>query len=161
MALVDRTRAKYESYQPIFWRRGPDHLARTRCYFRFQILNPRTKTLVCERGTSLVGCLVALPTPAPPIFNPGGPTVTIDDFCVSRDEEWAHAGRALIEKLRQIAERKGWHQLVAVNAAADLPKARFLEGIGLSIASTWSVGTFDRLVSPGTAPLVPRSDGSD
>jgi hypothetical protein len=58
------------------------------------------------------------------------------------EADWSAVGGALIDRLRAIGCRRGWRQLVVVNAAADLPKTRFLESIDLSVASTWWVGTF-------------------
>jgi hypothetical protein len=34
--LVERMRARYETYQPVFWRRAARRVARSRLYFRFQ-----------------------------------------------------------------------------------------------------------------------------
>lgn len=140
--LVERMRARYEVYQPVFWRRAARRVAKSRLYFSFQILNPRTTVLVCERHGLILGCLLALWTPAPPVFDPGGPTITVDDFCMANEADWPAVGGALIDHLRAIGRQRGWYQLVVINAAADLPKTRFLRSIDLSVASTWWVGTF-------------------
>ncbi|MBY0534089.1 MAG: hypothetical protein K2P31_03895 [Rickettsiaceae bacterium] len=78
--------------------------------------------------------------PAPKVYNPGGLTVMIDDFCVTSTNLWQSVGVRLIEETKAAAKVKGASQILVVCGAADLPKRKFLTDRNLSIASEWFVG---------------------
>jgi hypothetical protein len=78
--------------------------------------------------------------PAPKVYNPGGLTVMIDDFCVTSTNLWQSVGVRLIEETKAAAKVKGASQILVVCGAADLPKRKFLTDQNLSIASEWFVG---------------------
>ena len=74
--------------------------------------------------------------PAPEVYNPGGLTVMIDDFCVTSENLWQSVGAKLIEETKA----RGATQIVVVCGAADLPKRKLLMDQNLSITSEWFVG---------------------
>lgn len=78
--------------------------------------------------------------PAPEVYNPGGLTLMIDDFCVHSEGLWQSVGASLIEAVKIPAQGKGATQILVVCGAADLPKRKFLMDQNLSIASEWFVG---------------------
>jgi hypothetical protein len=78
--------------------------------------------------------------PAPEVYNPGGLTLIIDDFCVQSENLWQSVGHALIEETKAAAKAKGAKQILVVCGAHDHPKRKFLGEQNLSIASEWFVG---------------------
>lgn len=136
--LIERRRAEYEQVQPVFWKRSGGSAARTRWFYSsLLLLARRTLILVADDDGHLLGFLIARPVRNPPVYNPDGPTVVIDDFCVAGPEQWPVIGRALLERTRAIARKTGWRQIVVVCGAGDKPKAAFLQSAELSIVTNW------------------------
>jgi len=77
--------------------------------------------------------------PAPPVYNPGGLTCSIDDFVVSEGECWETVGADLLDQVRRVALSSGAAQVVVVCAHHDEPKRKALEEYSLTIASEWWV----------------------
>ena len=144
--LLTRQRERYEKFAPMFWRLAEDHRGKTRQFLRWKILDPASVVLVCEANSSIEGFLIAAPVETPPVYDPGGPTVLVDDFCLDAGGDWDTTGRALLRELRAIAAERSWHQLVAVCAVEDTPKRRFLEAAGLLPTSIWAAASFSSLV---------------
>ncbi len=78
--------------------------------------------------------------PEPKVYNPGGLTLMIDDFCVNCENLWQSVGAKLIEETKVAAKAKGATQIVVVCGAHDLPKRKFLSQQNLQVASEWFVG---------------------
>ncbi len=78
--------------------------------------------------------------PAPEVYNPGGLTLMVDDFCVILENLWQSVRARLIETIKAAANAKGATQIVVVCGAADLPKRKFLSEQNLQVASEWFVG---------------------
>jgi GNAT superfamily N-acetyltransferase len=138
--LVEQVRASYEALEPRFWRRAGNAASRTRLYFSLLLLSPRAWILVAEEDGAIVGLLVARRVRAPRVYDPGGPTVLIDDFRVSTPDRWPEVGGRLLEQLRLLARAKGYAQMIAVAAVGDRPKMEFMRDSGLSHTSSWWTG---------------------
>ena len=78
--------------------------------------------------------------PAPEVYNPGGLTLMIDDFCVQSENLWQSVGAGLIEETKDAAKAKGAKQILVVCGAHDNPKRKFLREQNLQVASEWFVG---------------------
>ena len=137
--LIERKRAAYEQAQPVFWKRAATAAARTTAWYRLALLRPRTIVLVATRNGDPCGFLIAMPTRVPPVYDPGGPTVTVDDFAVA-DDDWTGIGMPLLTELRRIGRIRHWRQIVVIAGAADAAKLALLRDMDLAIASTWWVG---------------------
>ena len=144
--LLTRQRERYEKFAPVVWRLTKDHRGKTRQFLRWKILDPRSVVLVCEKDSSIEGFLIAALVQTPPVYNPGGPTAMVDDFCIGEGGDWDTTGRALLRELRVIAGERSWHQVVAVCAFEDTPKRRFLEKAGLLSTSIWAAASFSSLI---------------
>jgi hypothetical protein len=79
--------------------------------------------------------------PAPEVYNPGGLTLMIGDFCVADETEWHSIGSKLVQEIKTIAKFRGAAQVLVVCGAHDGPKCHFLKNIGLTVASEWYVGS--------------------
>jgi hypothetical protein len=136
VSLIEARRAAYEPYQPIFWRRAKNSARSTRLYYRFLLWRRSSVVLVaCVRG-SIAGFLIARVSKAPPVYDPGGPTATIDDFAVGSDA-WMTVGDALLSAALSIGRRAGWRQVIVVCGAHDEPKTAFLRDRGLGVTTNW------------------------
>lgn len=136
--LIERRREHYEELQPTFWKRAARSATRTRWFYTSLILLGRhTLALVAEEGSDLVGFLIAKQLRAPPVYDPGGPTVIIDDFCVARPDKWMLVGGSLLAHARAFGRRAGWCQIIVVCGAQDGPKSALLQSTDLSVVTHW------------------------
>lgn len=100
---------------------------------------------MAEAEGALLGFITARPTPAPPpkpappVYDPGGPTWTVDDFCVAEPRLRPDAGRGLWEAVADHGRSAGWRQIVCVTAVADTPENAMLDAASLTPASQWRV----------------------
>ncbi|WP_129591927.1 hypothetical protein [Holospora curviuscula] len=88
----------------------------------------------------ILGFVIGKLMPAPEVYNPGGLTVIIDDFCVQSENLWQSVGARLIEEIKIPTQSKGATQILVVCGSHDNPKRKFLSEQNLSIASEWFVG---------------------
>lgn len=139
VALSEQKRAEYAAYQPVFWRKAADSAAVQTPYFRRLLTQENVLALVALQDAAVVGFVIASLVPAPPVYDPGGLTCLIDDFCVAHPDLWQTVGRDLILAVTQQAATRGAVQAVVVCGHLDEPKRTLLRGMGMSIASEWYV----------------------
>ncbi|HEX6683185.1 MAG TPA: hypothetical protein VF062_10335 [Candidatus Limnocylindrales bacterium] len=139
-------RAEYEGYQPQFWRAAASAERVHRDFLAALIDDEGWGSFVSEPFT---GYVFARLVPAPPVYDPGGPSCFVDDFAVTSPELWLTEGRALLDAAARWGAARGAAQLVVVNGERDQPKAGLLAALGLSIASTWSVASLPRIPEAG------------
>jgi hypothetical protein len=139
VALAAAKRTQYAAYQPQFWRIAPDAVEVQTAYFRRLLTQPEVLARVALQAGTVVGFVVARVIPAPPVYDPGGLTCMIDDFCVADDADWATVGRGLLDAVCAVAEKLGAVQAVVVCGHLDEPKRALLRAAGLTIASEWYV----------------------
>ena len=139
--LANFKRLEYETYQPIFWRVALDAIDQQRDYFSTQIADDRVITLVATSESKLVGFVIGHLVAAPPVYNPGGLTCSIDDFVVNGNDLWETVGADLLDQVKKKAYLEGAVQVVVVCGHLDEPKKKALEKSSLSIASEWWVSS--------------------
>ncbi|NBO24418.1 MAG: GNAT family N-acetyltransferase, partial [Chlamydiae bacterium] len=88
----------------------------------------------------ILGFVIGKLMPAPEVYNPGGLTLMIDDFCVNCENLWQSVGTRLIATVKAAAKDKGATQTLVVCGAHDHPKRKFLSEQNLQVASEWFVG---------------------
>ncbi|WP_372502101.1 GNAT family N-acetyltransferase [Tistrella mobilis] len=137
VALAEARRDAYEAYEPRFWKKSPDSAAACRTWFETLFSDGRSMCFVAEEAGTILGFVIGRGFPTPPVYDPGGATAMIDDFCVVSADRWGDVGRALLRDIRAEMRRQGFAQVVVVSARRDLEKTAFLEEAGLSLASTW------------------------
>lgn len=145
IAMVSLSKAKrklYEKAQPQFWRYAGEEGDNTQRQWFTELLEDKNYVMfTAESDTQeILGFVIGKLMPAPEVYNPGGLTLMIDDFCVNCENLWQSVGAKLIEEIKAAAKVKGATQIVVVCGAADLPKRKFLSEQNLSIASEWFVG---------------------
>lgn len=147
LQLSEVRRRQYATYQPVFWRPASDALAHQRPYLAGVLREPDVVARVAVTDT-VVGFAIGRLTPAPPVYDPGGPTCLIDDFTVADPGSWLTVGVDLLGAVSGAARERGAVQVVVVTAFEDTAKRAALQASGLSIASEW-----------WTRPLDLRTDG--
>ncbi len=138
--LAEQRRLQYQHYQPQFWRKAED--AQEKHTFLLESLLKREDVimLVHEESTRAIdGFIIADFVEAPPVYNPGGPTCRVDDFCVASGNLWESTGLELLNEVIRKAKEHGAAQSVVVFGHLDQPKRTLLDQMGYSIASEWYV----------------------
>ena len=135
--LAELRRTEYEEYEPRFWKKSPNSSGASLLWFETLFGDGRSLSFVAEEDGQIVGFVIAREIPTPPVYDPGGPTALVDDFCVDAKNRWKDVGRALLQETRSALKERGFAQVVVVGARRDLEKTEFLAEAGLSLASTW------------------------
>ena len=93
----------------------------------------RALALYEREPDDVVGFVIGQLVPAPPIFDPGGKTLLVDDG------RWpmAAAGEALFAALRTWAVKQGATQLVGVTAVGDEDRRATFDALGLHPTTQW------------------------
>src|SRR5262245_29386393 len=95
-ALMARRRERYEQHQPVFWRRAADAQARHAAFLATLVGDAKVICRVAERDDRFVGFAIGSLMPSPPVYDPGGPTCTLDDYAVVDDRDWTTVGVDLL-----------------------------------------------------------------
>jgi hypothetical protein len=139
VAIAETKRIEYEGYSPVFWRKTPDSSPKQEVFFQHLLTRTDVIALVAEAGNTLSGFIISAITPAPPVYNPGGPVCIVDDFGVANPQEWDSVGAALLAAVEREAKARGAVLSVVVCAQRDQAKRAMLQQAGLAVASEWHV----------------------
>jgi predicted acetyltransferase len=135
-------RRAYEKVQPQFLKyAGSDAELSQAKWFEELLAHEAHIMLTAENNQKIVGFIIGKLVPAPAVYNPGGFTLLIDDFCVQSEDLWPLVGGKLIAHIKAAAKDKDAAQILVVCGAHDKLKRRFLMNQSLSIASEWFVGS--------------------
>lgn len=134
--LSNKKRNDYSIVQPKFWRKAVD--ANTKQSSWFQEILPKDDyiLLIAQDVGFIIGRLIK----APEVYDPGGLTVMIDDFCVKTPNLWLTVGSHLINEIKVIAKNKGATQILIVCGAHDEDKRQFLKNRNFLCTSEWYTG---------------------
>ncbi len=135
--MPEDRRVQYQEYQPVFWRKAEDSAVLAGDFMAKTLAREDVLFLVAESDERILGFLVATEISAPPVYDPGGPTYHVDDFCVLSPSLWSTVGKALLDHARHLLREKGVAQVLVVCGDLDQPKADMLRGERLTIASNW------------------------
>jgi GNAT superfamily N-acetyltransferase len=135
--LAEKNRRQFQKYQPTFWHKSARSAAATETLFVRLVTEPDTFFLVAVEGGQQQGFVIARKFPNPPVFDPGGDTWLIDDFCVAEPHLWLSIGEALLSHVSTLIHEHGGVQIVVVSADRDLAKTEMLRRSDLTIASNW------------------------
>ncbi len=139
VALSDQKRRDYEKVQPQFWKRA-EHANECQAEWFVHLLTADDHILLLAEDVHIVGFIIGRLMSAPEVYDPGGLTLMIDDFCVGGADQWPDVGVALLDKLKLEAQEKGAVQVIVACGDHDEAKIDFLESMGLSVATRWYVG---------------------
>lgn len=142
--LVSMSKVKHRSYekeQPKFSKyAGPEAEPSQAKWFEELLSHNDYIMLTALKNQELVGFIIGRLIPAPEVYNPGGLTLMVDDFCVEQANLWSPIGTKLVQSIRQEARLKGAAQILVVCGSHDSAKRQFLKHQKLTIASEWFVG---------------------
>lgn len=135
-------RRAYEKAQPQFWKySGPGaEISQTKWFEELLGSNDHI-ILTAESHQKIIGFIIGKLMPAPEVYNPGGLTLMIDDFCVDDEAKWHSIGSKLIQEIKTRTKTKEVAQILVACGAHDEPKRRFLKSMGLTVASECYVGS--------------------
>ena len=119
------------------WRKAAHSAAATETFFTELLIATDTFFLIAVEGSQHQGFLIARKFATAPVFDPGGETWLIDDFCVAEPRLWLSVGEELLSHATTLIHEHGGVQIVVVSADRDLAKAEMLRRSDLTIASNW------------------------
>ena len=134
--LVELRRRRYETFEPRFWKKAAGSEKSTIDWFTQLFDDDKSVSVVASNEANILGFLIARDIPVPPVYEPGGPTALIDDFCVA-EGKWGDVGTQILRFARRELRARGFVQIVVVGATRDDEKTAFLKSTDLSLASTW------------------------
>lgn len=146
MVLLSKAkRLAYEKAQPMFWAyAGEEGDEKQKAWFKTLLSNPDYLMLTAkDTNQVLVGFVIGKLIEAPEVYQPGGLTLLIDDFCVVDTKLWSTVGRDLMNVIKKLAQEKGATQVVVVCGAHDQLKSHFLKDNQLSIVTNWYWGKIE------------------
>lgn len=133
VALTEHRRSQYQAYQPTFWCTAPNAAEAQGAFFQTLFDRADHHFLVHASSSGVDGFLIARLVPSPPVYAPGGPTCSIDDFVAP----WPLPGSELLDAAIAWAKEQGAAQVVVVTAQKDELKRAMLAECGLTVASEW------------------------
>lgn len=133
--MAEQARRRLQKYQPKFWNKAEQSAAMTELFFTRLLAEPGTFFLVATEGNQRLGFLIARKFPSSPVYDPGGDTYLIDDFCVLEPHHWLTTGEALLSHATTLIHEHGAVQLLVTCPDRDLAKAQTLRRSDLTIAS--------------------------
>jgi hypothetical protein len=141
--LAQDKRLRYETYEPTFWRVAPDARLSHRPYLAHMVRLESSLCLVSDLGDgTLDGFIIGKVVAAPPVYDPGGPTLVVDDFWVRGGQGWESIGEALFAAAcREARHQFKAVQVVVVSGREDTAKRTWLGRAGLHVATEWWVRT--------------------
>lgn len=140
--LSHKKRLFYEKAQTQFWKYAGSHAELSQAKWFEELLTCDDHImLTAVEHEKIVGFIIGKVVAAPEVYNPGGLTLMIDDFCVDNEANWHMVGSRLIQEIKTLSKTKGVAQILVVCGAHDEAKRCFLARMDLSVASEWYVGS--------------------
>jgi hypothetical protein len=139
--LAEAKREEYQRYQPTFWRKAGASRAKHEAFLTGLLEDAAVLLRVHEHAGVVDGFIIGhLPTP-PPVYDPGGPVLLVDDFATRDAQDWATVGAALLAAVTAEAKARGALLAVVICGHLDAPKRAMLAGAGYGVASEWHTRT--------------------
>lgn len=112
-------RLAYEKAQPQFWRyAGEAGDIKQAEWFETLLENEEYIMLTAEdHHQKIIAFIIGRMISAPEVYNPGGLTLMVDDFCVSANNLWNDIGSKLINNITAEAKTMGVSQILVVCGA--------------------------------------------
>jgi hypothetical protein len=138
-------RLSYEKAQPQFWKYAGGSAEDSQAKWFSELLTQDDYIiLTAVYHDVIVGFIIGKLMPAPEVYNPGGLTLMIDDFCVKTESDWVSVGGLLVTEIKNCAKAKDAAQILVVCGVHDDQKRIFLKNMGLTVASEWYVGGINK-----------------
>lgn len=129
VALSEKKRLQYQSFQPLFWRKATNSAAIQKPYLENLISKDHILALAYFEQERICGFVVA---------NVGKEAIcNIDDFAVADDSEWQTVGNMLLQEVGVLARHHQATKYEVVCGHLDQPKRAMLQSAGLHVARYW------------------------
>lgn len=138
VALSHQKRLLYEKVEPQFWRYAKGAEDVQSGWFEELLKKDDYILLLAELKEDVVGFIIGQIIKAPEVYAPPGPTLMVDDFCVS-PTLWNDVGTQLLNKIKLLAKIKGARQIAVVSGVHDQFKREFLKNQGLRVVTEWYI----------------------
>lgn len=134
--LSYKKRRQYEKEQPQFWRYAGERAEISQAKWFKELINLNDYIcLTAIYNEKIIGFIIGQLIESPEVYNPEGPALKIDDFCIEEESNWGIVGKMLINEVKKLEKAKGVVQVLVVCGTADILKSDFLKDQGLTIAS--------------------------
>jgi predicted house-cleaning noncanonical NTP pyrophosphatase (MazG superfamily) len=139
VALSKAKRLSYERAKLEFWCYAGESGDEAQSKWFEELLKNKDYLMLTaeDQYQEILGFIIGKLVPAPPVYNPGGLTLMVDDFCVHSENLWETVGIQLMKAIKRDAKDKDATQIIVVCGAHDNPKRHFLMEQNLSIVSEW------------------------
>jgi hypothetical protein len=136
-------RLDYEKAQPKFWSyAGPKaEIEQAKWFAELIKRDDHIALTATDNSKKIIGFIIGRLIPASEVYNPGGMTLMIDDFCVESEDLWETVGKKLIEVIKADLKAVEATQILIVCGSHDKAKKQLLKNMELSVASEWYVGS--------------------
>lgn len=138
--LVAEKRRQLEAFEPVTWRVGKGANDMTAVFFRHQVGEQNAILLVAEENRHILAFINAVFQDPPPIYDPGGKTVMIDDFVAVAGDQGDRAALALLDAAASEGRSRGAVQVIVVSAAMDERAAGWFRSKKMHVFSSWWTG---------------------
>jgi GNAT superfamily N-acetyltransferase len=133
--LVAEKRLLLEQLEPVMWRARENSSDHAGAFLRHVIAQPQALAFVAEDGDRFLGFIIGILQDAPPLYDPGGKSVTVDDFAVVDGTEGDAAASALLDAVMGEGRARGAVQIIVVAAANDARETGWCKNKKLHVAS--------------------------
>lgn len=139
VALFEENRERYQTYQPVFWRKAADSAQRQTPYLKSLIEGKAQIVLVHASGGKIDGAIVTDPNAFTPFFDLRGRWCSTDDFAVADEAAWETVGAGLLADAVRRSGKKGAETAQVICADGDHAKLRLLRRLGFAQGHAWLV----------------------
>ena len=143
VTLSSEKRLAYEKAEPQFWKRSVNADELQLEWFNKILEDKNHILLVGLIKNKIEGFIIGNLILAPSVYNPGGLTLMIDDFCVRTSLLWNSLGRDLLKEIKNRGKNNQAVQVLVVAGHHDKEKIDFLKKVKLSVVSEWYIGNID------------------
>ncbi len=123
--VMDRRRAAYERFAPVFWKPAGDVSVQHAAFMRSQVDAGSAVGLRSEAGFVLAAIRED--------------HYDVDDFAVEPDTEWSTEGRRLLQSVPEFGPLARSSRVRVVTARQDVAKRQMLEALRLTPVARWWV----------------------
>lgn len=139
VALCEQNRKRYESYQPVFWRKANDSSQRQAPYLQSVVEQNAQIVLIHRTRGAIDGAIIANPTSSARFYDLRGPFCSTDDFAVAEEGLWETVGLRLLAQSVSMAQAKGANFSQVICADGDTTKLQMLRKLGYVNGHEWLV----------------------
>jgi hypothetical protein len=137
--LCEAKRKLYAEWQPRFHKPAEGAKELHMKFLQETLHHEDSIVLVADDRGTVMGAVYGRLIQAPPVYNPGGKVLLVDDFVLADPNSWLTTGKTLLAAIWERGQAQGAALLNVVCGPHDEPKRALLKEFNLSVASEWWV----------------------